>query len=91
MKNGEEPINPVLLRQIGTHEYKVASEKDSREGIYLTSKLGLTKREYFAAMAMQAIGSNALMIDTANWEWLAKNAVMAADALLAELEKPTDK
>ena len=50
---------------------------------------GLTKREYFAAMAMQGIVSNHAMIDTANWEWLSGQSVIAADALINALnEKP---
>ena len=47
---------------------------------------GLTKREYFAAMAMQG-----LLTNPANFggkkELLIKKAVEAADALLEELEK----
>lgn len=46
---------------------------------------GLTKREYFAAMAMQACISRAKMMDTTQdvVEW----SVKYADALLSELEK----
>lgn len=50
---------------------------------------GLTKREYFAAMAMQGVAST----DGRNGSWLgspkklAIMAVQAADALLEELEK----
>ena len=46
---------------------------------------GLTKREYFAAMAMQGILSGAQYLD--NYELFAKHAVAAADALIAELNK----
>ena len=46
---------------------------------------GLTKREYFAAMAMQALVSNH-SINTSHCT-LAREAVSAADALLEELEK----
>ncbi len=48
---------------------------------------GVSIRENFAALAMQGIVSNAQMIDTANWDWLAKASVAAADALIAELNK----
>lgn len=46
---------------------------------------GLTKREYFAAMAMQALVS----VHSANTSpgYLVKEAVSAADALLEELAK----
>jgi hypothetical protein len=46
---------------------------------------GLTKREYFAAMAMQGMLSGSQFID--NGERFAKLAVQAADALIAELNK----
>lgn len=45
---------------------------------------GLTKREYFAGLAMQA------MIANPEWETsgtVSEDAVYAADALLAELER----
>jgi hypothetical protein len=45
----------------------------------------LTKREYFAAMAMQAMLPDSQFND--NYERFAKHAVQAADALIAELNK----
>jgi hypothetical protein len=44
---------------------------------------GLTKREYFAAMAMQGLLANATMGTT----FVAEDSVSVADALLKELEK----
>lgn len=49
---------------------------------------GLTKREYFAAMAMQGIFANSIVGDHHSPAKLPKLAVEAADALLAELGKP---
>ena len=50
------------------------------------SKIGLTKREYFAALAMQ--GYCACVYDTALSEKaIARESVRQADALLAELER----
>lgn len=48
---------------------------------------GLTKREYFAAMAMQGMCANSggIALD-ADFEQLAKESVEAADALLVALE-----
>ena len=43
---------------------------------------GLTKREYFAAMAMQVTTTSSYSVNT-----IAEIAVKMADALLAELEK----
>ena len=47
------------------------------------SEIGLTKREYFAAMAMQGMTSN----NSITVETVAAWAVQYADALLAELGK----
>lgn len=44
---------------------------------------GLTKREYFAAMALQGI----LIQDNYREEFYAETAVKLADALIEELEK----
>jgi hypothetical protein len=60
---------------------------------------GLTKREYFAAMAMQGMMSlnPREMISMADpemgtvGEWVAKNSVTMADALIAELNRTEDK
>jgi hypothetical protein len=46
---------------------------------------GLTKREYFAAMAMQGLLTESQVLD--NHDKFAKFAVQAADALIAELNK----
>jgi hypothetical protein len=46
---------------------------------------GLTKREYFAAMAMQALLSDPNI--TTTYSHYAENAVQAANALIAELNK----
>lgn len=46
----------------------------------------LTKREYFAGMAMQGLLSNNAMIDTINWNWVSENSVKLADELLKALE-----
>jgi hypothetical protein len=51
-----------------------------------TPQEGLTKREYFAAMAMQGFFSATHHSDT-NVEYFAPIAVQAADALIAELNK----
>lgn len=47
---------------------------------------GLTKRELFAAMAMQGFCSNSVMTETGHAD-MARMAVEQADALLAELAK----
>lgn len=62
---------------------------------FMGLKGGLTKREFFAVMAMQgfcsgefcAYGPEAHAAEMAEAKELAKKAVLCADALLAELEK----
>ena len=50
--------------------------------------LGLTKREHFAAMAMQGILSGVLSnLTDVEWAQVSRDSVRAADALLAELER----
>lgn len=57
---------------------------------------GLTTREYFAAMAMQGLCSDSQMLKAAMQiegkntdKQIAKMSVEMADALIAELDKPT--
>lgn len=76
MTHPNEPISPV----------KVAGE------LFTDVHLGLTKREYFAAMAMQALipSHREVELDDAvkfEYEGCAMNAVEFADALIAELSK----
>ena len=48
--------------------------------------MGLTKREYFAAMAVQGLMASP-HVDGATYEEITEAAVNVADALLKELEK----
>ena len=48
---------------------------------------GLTKREYFAAMAMQGYLASYGPAEPVNSQHVAEKAVRCADALLTELEK----
>lgn len=63
-KNSEQPAYPIF------NEYGHAEMDDK----------GLTKREYFAAMAMQGI------LASNNRMSVAENAIKFADALLKQLE-----
>jgi hypothetical protein len=47
---------------------------------------GLTKREYFAAMAMQGILANASWNDGGNPKHVSESSVVFADELLKQLE-----
>lgn len=48
---------------------------------------GLTKREYFAGLALQGLLASLGQHDVTHYDELASDAVMAADALLTELKK----
>ncbi len=56
------------------------------------AEIGLTKREFFASIAMQGLLSNITKI-TGEWKdqltpaFIAEKAVKSADALIAELKK----
>ena len=70
-KTGNQPINPIEI-EWGKHE---------------TMKfIGLTKREYFAGLAMQGMLADP---NASNFKppFIAGLAVVFSDALLAELEK----
>jgi hypothetical protein len=102
MENGNKPINAVLLRQVGDKEFRVASEKDSREGMFLSSELGLTKREYFALMLTEKNSVSYRPLSLYQWfRWalglsykgctrpfneMAERGVELADELLKQLE-----
>ena len=83
MNNGDKPAfaNDVDFQELG-----IISGNDHNIGDLLDFRSGMTKREYFAAMAMQGIHAS----DTKN-ELSTKNiaqwAVHSSDALLAALEE----
>lgn len=49
---------------------------------------GLTKREYYAGLAMQGLCSDQTYLRPNNGEEIAQRAVEMADFLIAELNKP---
>jgi len=69
MKNGDKPSQPL--------------QAQDPNGDLRAPEHGLTKREYFAALAMQAMISRDVVIPSK----IAKDAINFADRLLAELEK----
>lgn len=92
MKNANAPICPMILRQIGEQEFRIASEKDLREGIHLSSHKGLTKREHFAIKMLAALyaGRNGAEFISDKKEVLqnyCKFAVILADNLLEVLDE----
>lgn len=77
MKNSEQPAHPLEAFKDPNRGH---GEPDRSHPAYM----GLTKREYFAGLAMQALLSNS---DTCDSEHLYENCVRNADELLKQLEK----
>ena len=81
MTNANDPINPI--------NYPVVSEFGQSEMAILP---GLTKRELFAAMAMQGLlmnyRDNGLYGDSYSYPMVEEVAVRCADQLIAELNNP---
>lgn len=73
MNNADKPINPVL-----TQSPSLQNE----------TSLGLTKREYFAGVALQGILSNRWSMEFGNYneEQKTEMAIKYADELLKQLE-----
>ena len=76
MKNADKPINPFTAHFDGQ---EIAIEHQNNNSRMQLG--GLTKREYFAGLAMQGL------LKTKSVVVAAKMAVSSADALLEELEK----
>lgn len=86
MTFSDDQIIPMTYRQTGEQSKRVASPKDIEKGDYLIHTEGLTKREHFAAMAMQGIISHCYNAHPD--VFIAERAVLMADALIEELNKP---
>lgn len=84
IKNGDMPAMPMF-----SSEAKPCQVRDSSTQSTLDAS-GLTKREQFAAMAMQGLFANN-RISPNDYRSIAINSVVAADALLAKLEEKGDE
>jgi hypothetical protein len=85
MENGKQPINPQMYTKNGDGENDFIPLNDGEEPFVFAKKMGgLTKREYFAAMAMQ--GLLASTSGQVNEQWTAESSVILADELLKQLE-----
>jgi len=74
--NGNDPANPTIGWELTAHG----------DPVVITDQYGLTKREYFAAMAMQGLLTSTKYILYPITQ-VAKDAVNYADALIKELNK----
>ncbi len=97
MNNGKQPITPTMYTKIGDGADDYAPLKDGQKTGWEVKFGGLTKREYFSAKALQGLLSiydnngNDLVPNNSNVKYMAKLAVSAADALLAELSNEDGK
>lgn len=85
MTHGDDSASPMW--SIPGYGHSIPVMDPTGSGITWADQTGgLTKRELFAAMAMQGIAADP---NCFNAKTCAKNAVEWADALIAELSKPT--
>jgi fructosamine-3-kinase len=56
MKLKDQPITPCMMQQVGENQYRLHKPSDGNS--YNSPQMGLTKREYFVAKAMQGLLSN---------------------------------
>jgi hypothetical protein len=79
MTNGNDPIDPII-GSIGHEDF-------GGKGVYMNTT-GLTKREYFAAMAMQGLCANTAAYNYYDdFKDVAAAALQNADALIEALNK----
>ena len=79
MNNADKPINPVEVSGDGE-----GNIQGMQTGNYSGWETGLTKREYFAGIALQGLLSSN---NGQTLSYLSQTAVKAADELLKSLEK----
>lgn len=82
MKNADTPAMPV--RRADGRPMTLCNQDDADYIRDLQPAIGLTKREHFAAMALQACMARG---GYRSWQALSADSVEIADALLAELER----
>ena len=78
MKNADKPINPIFEDNLINPGY-------SNDTQLICIENGLTKREYFAGLAMQGILANS-SLNNLKEETVAEISVLCADKLLENLE-----
>ena len=93
MKNADKPIYPTLMQQVGDNEFEPTNlhPKSQHRFVpeYSIMTGGLTKREYFAGLAMQGFCSNQEFLKNLNGDpnLTAQACIEIADELLKQLEE----
>jgi hypothetical protein len=78
MENGKEPITPCTIQ--------IRQGREDKSTIFDRKVYGLTKREYFAGLAMQGILSALPHPLEAHRKTVSEKAIQLADELLTQLE-----
>lgn len=90
MNNGKQPISPTMYTKFGDGADDYQPLKDGQKTGWEVKFGGLTKREYFAGLAMQAMISNPNIIrpkeSDEDFIWFSERAIRYADELLKQLE-----
>lgn len=92
MKNADKPINPAFTVKSQEGNQMLATPEAANRGMINHANIGLTKREYFAAMAMQGFiagrKDNFQSYTDNTLQMIAIKSITAADKLLKFFEKP---
>ena len=94
MKNADKPIYPTLMQQVGDNEFEPANlhPKSQHRFVpeYSIMTGGLSKKEFYAGLAMQAMISNPNIIrpkeSDEEFKYFSERAIKYADELLKQLE-----
>lgn len=88
MNNGKQPISPTMYTKFGDGADDYQPLKDGQKTGWEVKFGGLTKREYFAGVALQGILSNrwSMEFGNLNEKQKAEMAIKHADELLKQLE-----
>lgn len=91
MKNADKPIHPSFTVNDHDGGLSLATTEAANRGMIHHGNVGLTKREYFAGLAMQGwiSGRKDMMYryKQSDLAKIAEKSVQAADELLKHLEK----
>ena len=96
MKNADKPIYPTLMQQVGDNEFEPTNlhPKSQHRFVpeYSIMTGGLSKKEYYAGLAMQGMLANPNGVMNKNGDWMrspeqfAEMSILCADELLKQLE-----
>ena len=90
MNNGKQPISPTMYTKFGDGADDYQPLRDGQKTGWEVKFGGLTKREYFAGLAMQGLISNPNIVrpkeSDKEFKDFSERAIKYADELLKQLE-----